>query len=173
MKINKTYIVVGAAVALAAFVWYKQRGGISGGAVSNDPQTVFLKLQTKYGTDYARMIEKMYRYETGHFQSGQYVATYSAGMVANGGSFPYGWASLREFVDANPQYNGDYGIKEFNTSRGVKNYVRFPNLESAVFFVAWFIKNKRGGDVGKWNSLDAAESAAYLAELSRVSARFV
>jgi len=170
MKINKTYIVVGAALALAAFYLYKRQG--SGGA-SNDPQTVFLKLQTKYGTDYARQIEKLYRYETAHFSSGQYNKTWSAGMVATSAAFPFGWASLNEFLTANPQYKGNFGTVEMNTSRGIKKYVKFPNLETAVFFIAWFIKNKRGGDVGKWNSLDAGESASYLAQLNRVSAQFV
>ena len=170
MKINKTYIVVGAALALAAYIVYKRR---QGGGASNDPQTVFTKLQTKYGTNYARLIEKLYRYETAHFTSGQYVKTWSAGMVATSTAFPFGWASLDEFLAANPQYKGDFGTVQMNTSRGVKKYVKFPNLESAVFFISWFIQNKRGGDVGKWNSLDAGESASYLAELSRVSARFV
>ncbi len=172
MKINKTYIVVGAALALAAYIVYKRRQG-GGAGLSNDPQTVFTKLQTKYGTNYARLIEKLYRYETAHFTSGQYAKTWSAGMVATSTAFPFGWASLDEFLAANPQYKGDFGTVQMNTSRGVKKYVKFPNLESAVFFISWFIQNKRGGDVGKWNSLDAGESASYLAELSRVSARFV
>lgn len=165
-----SYIIAAAAAAAAAYFLYTSRKNAAG---SNDPQTVFKKLQTKYGTNYARQLEKLYRYETGHFKSGQYLKTWSAGMVASSAAFPFGWASLNEFLAANPQYKGGFDTVQMNTSIGTKRYVKFPNLESAVFFLAWFIKNKRGGDVGKWNSLDTAESANYLTELNRVSAKFV
>ena len=139
---------------------------------SDDPEAVFKNVAKIYGTEYARNLEKLFRYETAHFKSRQFLAGFSPGMVATKNSVPYGWASLGEFVTANPKYKNGYSLKTCETSAGTKTYVGFPSLEASVFFVAWFLKNKRNGNIGLWNSTDPSEAANYLQNLQQVTAKF-
>lgn len=156
--------------ALIVAMWYYFSKDATN-AGSNSPDVVFKKLAAQYGTAYAQDIEALFRYETAHFKSNQYLETYSAGMVATSDVFPFGWNSLAEFVGAGSR--AGYGVSRvFSTSAGQKKYVKFPNLECSVFFVAWFVKNKRGGNVGQWNSLSPSDGAQYAAALNTISTTY-
>lgn len=165
-------IIITVSILVAVYFLYEYFFNASAGQ-SNDPAQVFPKLAEQYGTEYTRNIEKLFRYETGHFKSRQFLAGYSPGMVATKNNFPFGWASLQEFVQANPKYKDGYSLKSFDTDAGQKSYVGFPSLEASANFVAWFLKTKRGGNVGLWNSTDPGEASAYLANLQRVTAKYV
>lgn len=138
----------------------------------------FKKVAQKYGTDYARKLEQLFRLEVGHWErkpSSQWTRTFSPGMVQvpSAKEFPYGWSSLKEFTDKNPQYrNGYYTVDFANTSAGAKSYVGFPSIEASVMFVAWFIRNKRNNRFGHWNSKDEAKASAYEQKMNTVQPKF-
>jgi hypothetical protein len=120
-----------------------------------------------FGEDTTKGVEKIYRLETNNFSSGQFLKTYSAGMEAtpdSKGVFPYGWGSLRKFWNEQPNNKptGILKMKENKTGKE-KMFIIFPNLFSAMFALAYTIKN-RGGDVGSWYST-LPEQKLYYAKL--------
>jgi len=141
---------------------------------TNDIRAAFEELSRNYGRDFANKIEKLYRLETGHFESDQFKEGNSPGMVARKTTYPFGWSSLDEFARANSIDGHKFGIGSTFTVKG-KNYryVTFPDFKTSLDFVAWFIRNKRGGVVQKWNSLDPTESAKYLNSLNSITTHFV
>lgn len=158
-------------------------GGGSGasGAVTNAQlQSAFNALKTKYGSAFAKEIEQLYRKETAHFKSGQFVKTYSPGMEVSPGnhSFPYGWSSLAEFASAykptnHPPVNASttylVPMKENNTGI-TKYYVGFPDLFSAVQFVGYTL-NKRVHP-GYWRSTKPDIADAYRASYKLINTQF-
>lgn len=119
------------------------------------------KVNEAYGKPAAIKVEALFRNETRHFKSGNYAATFSPGMEAvkkpDGSAlpYPYGWTSLREFWDQNPQYKptgihlqveNDSGQAK---SRGERAFIKFPSVEAAFMTVAKRLQMK-GWDTGAW-----------------------
>jgi len=123
-----------------------------------------------YDKAFVADIERLFRLETAHFKSGQFKKGYSPGMVATGMIFPYGWSSLKTFASAMNLPSGLFPITPPFPPSGFK-YVMFPDFLSSIAFVAWFIKNKRGGVVEQWNSLDPATASRYRAKLNEIKSR--
>ncbi len=148
--------------------------------VSETEITRCLKLVAdKYGIEFAKTIERLFRNETAHFKSGGFQKTFSAGMEAFGAAFPYGWSSLSDFWITNRQYAPAGIIKQReNTSamlasRGERSFIKFPNLEASMMSVAFLIA-KRGGEGGSWFSLfDKKLKEKYNTELLKIIPRIV
>ena len=128
-----------------------------------------------YGKEFAQNVERVLRHETRHFKSGQWLSTGTAGMVAFGESFPYGWNSLRQFADRKGLTANDFFLKTFNkASNGKKmTYIGFRNTGDYVEFFSWFIKEKRGGNLNAWFSLDPEDQKRYYSLWSKVTPKFV
>ena len=185
MPKTKTVIIIAAIIAV---IWLYRRYAMNITPTNADGtrqwklsqvEAAFKKVAQQYGVAYARRLEQLFRHEVGHFEtkpSGQWNKTLSPGMVAvegKEGAFPFGWSSLQKFVDANPKYGRGFGTVLFSkTSDGEKYYVSFPTAEAGIMYVAWFIKNIRGGRFGYWNSTDEAKATQYEAAMSRITARF-
>ena len=145
-------------------------------------KSAFQKCAALYGTEYARSVERLFRKETAHFKSGQFLKTLSPGMEISGGTnstkttFPYGWSSLSSFQSANPLYLKStfyvHRMNENGTGLG-KTFIGFPTIESSVMFVAWFIKNTRGGRFGKWYSMNESSALSYENSLKQITAKYV
>ena len=140
---------------------------------ANDLQTEFTKIKNNFGADFARQIERIFRLETAHFTSEQFKEGNSPGMRAFKTTYPYGWESLDEFAKANSIDGRKFGIGRTFVVRG-KNYryVTFPDFKTSLNFVAWFIRNKRGGIPEKWNSLDPKAAADYKTKLNQIIPRY-
>lgn len=137
------------------------------------------KVSSKYGVDYARQVERLFRVETSHFKSGQFLKTLSPGMEISGSSkslvFPFGW-SLSEFVQSyDPMIKSKFYTHTMNENgTGLKKtFVGFPDINSSMMFVAWMIKNKRGGRFGNWKSLTESSALAYEKTMATVVARYI
>lgn len=119
-------------------------------------------IDSNFGSEIAKNIERMYRLETNHFKSGQFKHTFSPGMESFGKSYPYGWNTMaRIFWDANPQHRpvGFYKGKE--TQTGItKIFLKFPTLKSAMLTVAMFLRNY-SNNPGRWFSTDLKKQTAY------------
>jgi hypothetical protein len=189
MPKTKTIVII---VAIVAAIWLYRKfmqtpkfnpDGTRQWSVA-EVSAAFKKVAEKYGVEYARKLEQLFRLEVGHWEnddaknpSQQWKKTLSPGMVAvegKEGAFPYGWGSLQRFVAANPKYSrGWYTTLFENTSDGDKYYVGFPSVEASIFYVAWFIKTVRGDRFGYWNaSRNEAKAQAYEQKMTTIRPRF-
>jgi len=145
-----------------------------------DAKTGLKKVYDEYGAEMAKIVEKMYRFETGHFESAQYHLTGTAGMEALKGSKApyYGWASA--FFKANPEYapigttglhdgkgiSGQGGNKQ---KKGVVQYVKFSSVDAGMLHLAYRIKNVYHGDYARWHSSnDRVAQQKYREELKYI-----
>ncbi len=139
-------------------------------------KVAFYKASQKYGVDLAAQVEQLFRKETRNFESTQFKKCLSAGMeVGTIGKtvFPFGWSSLREFVNKNPKYKNGYDTITFreNGTGRLKTFIKFPSLEASVLFTCFMVKKR--GHVGKWRSLDEKIADTYLASLLRFKVKYV
>jgi len=140
---------------------------------SNDLASVFQGLKNNFGPEFAKKIEQVFRYETRHFTSGQFLEGNSPGMVATKTEYPFGWPSLDEYNRANSIDGRKYGIgKVFIVNGKNFRYVKFPDFKTSANFVAWFIRNKRGGIPEKWHSLNEAKAAEYKNTLDQIRTQY-
>lgn len=170
------YIKLGLLVLLA-FLTYKFFTMFSKGLIkrnmknysSSDIKKAFLNVQKKYGysTEFMRKIEQLARVESRHFDSLEFKITSCFGMVARTSIFPYGWSSLATFCKDNGINQNEFKTIKFNLS-----YVVFPDLETSIHFVCWFIITQRHGNVYAWNSLNEKTQNKYRTLLNSVKTRF-
>lgn len=160
-------------------------GNSSGGGSGLRPQPtqdelkdIFLEVAQEYGIEYARIMESQMRWETGHFESGQWRKCFTAGIIASGGSYPWGWSSMERF-NREQGYNfpaSAFGTVYFSrTSDGNPHtYVSVPTPEFGIKFMAWFIKNVRNGRYWEWYGLvDTPKRRQYKAAVLTVRPRFL
>jgi hypothetical protein len=147
--------------------------------IEKEIESALNKVKEVYGVNYAKRLEQLFRNETAHFKSGNFLKTLSPGMeVGAKVIYPYGWSSLFEFWENNPQYKptGTHSQAE-NTSalakkRGVRTFIKFGSVEASMMTVAHLIK-LRGGNFGAWFSKNAVQQLAYNHELDKIKVRIV
>jgi hypothetical protein len=179
-KKNTTLLVIGGLALTGLMLGLRDAVVIAGepSGDDNDDEAIRAGLRdvlNDYGRDYARKIEQLVRWESAHFNSEQWKEGNTAGMEATENVFPYGWGSLLQWATiANipaSQFS-TYNMRENRT--GIrKTFIRFPNVRDFINFVAWFIQNKRGGNVGYWYSLNDAAAADYVQSIGGVVPRIV
>lgn len=135
----------------------------------------FLYLQQKYGKSYAQDIERLFRHETNHFTSGQWLKCGTAGLVAFSESFPYGWISLSKFVEKHNLDKKDFYPVYFSTTSDGKSrsYIHFPETKYSVIFTGEFLQEKRNGKWWHWFSLDESKAQHYKNLVLQIKPRFI
>ena len=144
-----------------------------------DAKNGLRKVFDEYGFEMSKIVEKMYRYETKHFNSGQYILTGAAGMEAvKGAKAPYyGWS--KEFFTKHPEYtpigttdlhDGIGASKKGGNAqkKGLTPYIIFPSVEAGMMHLAYKIKNQYNGDYARWHSSIASNKQVYRNELKGV-----
>lgn len=129
------------------------------------------KVKSVYGQEIAENVEQIYRVETAHFKSSQFLYTFSAGMLKFKDAYPYGWGNFKTFWSLNPSY-APVNFYVIFVSREKKNfaYIGFSSLEAGMMTLAYYIsKNGRL----RWNSTKANEQAIYQRALNSVIVRYV
>jgi hypothetical protein len=112
-------------------------------------------IRDSFGTDIARQVEQVYRFETAHFTSKQFRQTFSAGMVATKKDYPYGWSSYQTLWDNNPVI-APVGLSSVFKSGGKEyQYVAFPDIYAGMVVLASYIK-KNG--VQKWGGYEGYQN---------------
>jgi hypothetical protein len=124
-------------------------------------------IKINYGTAIARNVERIFRLETAHFASGGFLATNAAGQLAFAEHFPYGWYSLVNLWNSQPQRKPTQTVR-----LNGYDYLKFANVEDAAFAVAEILK-LRGNNPGAYFSNDAAQQAEYNAKLVGIEAKYV
>lgn len=128
---------------------------------------VFADISKKYGKDIAANVERIYRLETNHFKSDQFKKTGSAGMLSFSPFYPYGWNSLKEFWDKNPEYKPvgtNYSFSSFS-------YLAFPNYGG--FYTLAEVLKSRGNNPGKWYSTDEDKISEYNEKIKNIKNLYV
>lgn len=143
----------------------------------SDIKNAFAEVLKIYGPDLAKETEKIFRLETRHFKSGNFLKTLSPGMEATKFQFPFGWTSLTKlWSETNFAPLGTFAQTENDTaimkSKGIKNYIVFPDIESAVFSVAEILR-KRGGKAGTWFAIERKAQETYQQYADKVKPKFV
>lgn len=136
------------------------------------------KVGVTYGRETAVIVEQIFRTETKHFKSGNFIATLSPGMEATNDFSPYGWNKCNEFWINNPHYHPVGIFKQVDNdsalskSKGERKFIRFDAIEDSMMTVADIV-NKAGNNGGVWNSNDLAIQKKYSDFLTSVKPRFV
>ena len=125
-------------------------------------QSQFDKLKSGYSKETLKDVERIYRVETAHFKSGQYLDSLSAGQVYSIDGYKLNW-DLSEYQTVQPSRSFMVGSKEFV-------YVAYPSLFEALRFLADYIERH---SAERWFSTDEKKQAEYRALLNSVKTRFV
>lgn len=192
---NKTGLYITGGVLLLLIIHQRKniKKGIMGLDIKNtvhNPSDAEIKsalamVKDKFGSDIAKNVEKVYRLETGHFKSSQFLHTYSAGMLRFGSLMPYGWRMLAPFWAANPDLAPDGVYNIYVKENPIKNvisstpkegyklysYLSFPSLYAGMAALAAYIEHF--GNVARWNSTDVAQQQKYLAKLNTIKNKLV
>ena len=179
MKKASVYIIL-YVVLIALFLYNKKKPYLEyTGATpsinpsSNDLASAFQELKNNFGPEFAKRIEQLFRYETRHFRSKQFLEGNSPGMVATKTTYPFGWPSLDEYNREKSIDGRKYSVgRIFVVNDRNFQYVKFPDFKTSANFVAWFIRNKRGGVVQKWNSLNEAKAQEYFDVLKTITTQY-
>lgn len=132
-------------------------------------KAIFEEIKSIYGPVMAKTIEQIYRLETSHFKSGQYLKTGSPGMLSFGDSYPYGWSSPRNLWD-NDISTRPVKIVPMTVGGKVYNYLGFSNVLGAAKTVAEHIK--KYGRAGRWNSDQPLQMTKYENKLREITTKF-
>jgi hypothetical protein len=129
------------------------------------------KLLQNFSPSIVSNMEKIYRLETNHFKSGQFIGTFSPGMEAFDNKFPYGWKTMNSILWTTHKNFAPIGIKiysENNTSKQ-KRFLVFPSLFSAMFTVCTFLEYF-GNNPGRWFSLNVESQNKYNNSIAKIKA---
>lgn len=137
----------------------------------------FEEASDKYGADIARTAERIYRKETAHFTSIQFLKGFSPGMEAHGDSFPWGWTSMADFWRKNNKYMpvGMYSMAEndglHDQGGKVKRFLKFPSVKAAVFSLCVFLE-KYNNNGGRWYSTNYLRQRDYNNSLLNIKTHY-
>ena len=123
-----------------------------------------------YGRDIARIVERMYRVETGNFTSEQYQYGATAGMERHGKAPYYGWTAKR-FVTPPLGTWSSFEGKGLSVIGGTKQNIKtkkdfliLDSVTNAMTFLAQYIKDYNG-DYARWYRTDEVGKATYRARV--------
>ncbi len=122
--------------------------------------------------------ERIFRLETNHFKSGQFLGTFSPGMEKFGEKYPYGWNTLaREVWSKYPQFKPT-GFKSFTEGKGVlgnggkvKQFLVFPSVIAAVYTLCGFLEYYENNP-GRWFSTNTDSQTKYNKSIVQIIPRF-
>jgi len=147
-----------------------------------DAKAALRIIYDKYGKDMATIIERMYRDETAHFRSLQYVKCGTGGMEAFGEPPYYGWDS--SFFTQHPEFtptgiweafenkgmSGQGGNKQITDKK--KRFIIFPSVLGGMEYKAFYI-NKHNGNWARWHSTNTTIQSTYKKHLEDIKPRYV
>lgn len=137
---------------------------------ADDGKAAILAVKAKHGPEMAEVVERIFRWETAHFTSGQYRKTATPGMEAHGPAPTYGWYVPFFLSNINYMPVGTHTMTENGTGKQ-KTFVVLPTTTAAAMFLADYI-NRYNGNWARWYSTKANEQADYRAKVNSVTPRF-
>ena len=174
MKNNKyrSLKIIGAA-ALFYFLFVRANTAPVEEITESNIKKALKKIYDQYGREKTTKLEALYRNETAHFNSGQFLGTLSPGMEISPQTntvFPFGWSSLKNFADINNiPYSAFFASQNYSEggTGTPKKFVGFPDLYTAMKFIMFTIE-RRNWNFGKWRSFDDQIAADYNTYIDRI-----
>lgn len=127
-----------------------------------DGKQAILHIKAKYGVAMAQIIERMFRWETRHFKSGQFVNTGSAGMEIGK------WSNLPK--DKIESYV--YKANDADLSDGIDSFIVWKHPKYAAEYLAEYIK-RNGGNWARWNTTNPEKQKLYASKVNTIKTQFV
>lgn len=130
------------------------------------------KALQKYSPDIVKNAERIFRLETSHFSSLQFLKTWSPGMEKFGASYPYGWITLdKVFWSKNPIHKpiGTFTMPE-NKTGITKTFLKFLTLTDSVLTVCAFLEYN-GNNPAAWYSKNLESQLRYQKTLDGIVPR--
>lgn len=128
----------------------------------DDGKLAIISVKDKYGIDMARIVERMFRWETAHFKSGQYRNTGSAGMEIGK------WSNLpKDQIES-----GTYDAHDADPTDGIDKFIIWKHPKYAALYMADYIK-RNGGNWARWNSTNPDKQTAYRNKVNTITPKFV
>jgi hypothetical protein len=136
-----------------------------------DAERALRLIHDKYGKEMAENIERMYRDETAHFTSKQYIHTGTGGMEEG----KWDMSLFNEYPEYAPvgtwsafENKGASGLggNEQVTDRR-KVFLVLPSVEAAMVYKAEYIK-RHGGNFARWHSTNKAKQDFYRSALLKI-----
>lgn len=140
---------------------------------ADEKQRAFQTIAAMYGTENARKLERMVRWETAHFTSNAFKKTFAAGMEATKTTFPYGWTSLASYWKLQPDSAplNEFVVMTDSGGRKVK-FLKFKSFLGALKTMAKFLSNNNW-NAGEWYSNDPEAQKMYASKIDTVKNKFV
>jgi hypothetical protein len=173
------YTIIG--IIIVTFILYSQKSkneselDINENDMTSQRSSGLSKVIQDYGVEYAKNVERLLRWETAHFKSRQWKNGSTAGMEATTEKFPFGWSSLKKFVNENNISENKFSTyKMIENNTGItKTFIKFPDEFTFIIFLAWFIRNVRNNRFGYWYSTNEENARRYEEKISKVIPRIV
>jgi hypothetical protein len=124
----------------------------------DDAKAAILTIQKMYGSEMAKLVEKMARLETAHFKSGQFQQTGTAGMEAGA------WG---KYLPGPPKPT----VKLRDPVLGMRDFIVW-NPQDFFIFLAEYIKRYKG-NFARWNTTDPKRQIEYAKKVNSIIPRFV
>lgn len=120
-----------------------------------------VKCARNFNYDILANAERIYRLETNHFKSKQYILTRSAGMEATTTKFPYGWTMFEPYWTKYP-YLRPVGVTKLseNITTKPKIFINFLSVYQGLFCVCEFLRT-HNNNPGAWFSKDPVSQTQY------------
>ncbi|WP_144893771.1 hypothetical protein [Flavobacterium tiangeerense] len=147
-----------------------------------DAEDALFLLYKHFGVEISKAVEMIFRSETGHFTSDQYILSGTGGMESFGRPPYYGW--YETFFTKYPKfkplgitslYEGE-GISKKGGNAQIKNrpkeFVVMPSVLAAMLFLVDFII-RHDGNWARWHSIKKEKQEAYRKSMIGVIPRFV
>tara|TARA_R110000823_G_scaffold221030_1_gene349543 strand:- start:161 stop:721 length:561 start_codon:yes stop_codon:yes gene_type:complete len=131
---------------------------------AQDPDYVEFSLNSlkgKFSRETIEKIERIYREETGHFTSGQYLKSLTPGLVISIDGKKLGW-DLSKYPLV--------GSVDFTVGGKVYNYAAFKSLPDAMEFLGDYIL-RHDGNEARWFSTDVQAQNSYRSRLLKIIPR--
>lgn len=115
---------------------------------------------------YFKLVEQIYRLETAHFRSTQYIRTGTPGMERHGKKFPWGWTMFADLWKSF-RFRPVGVITMTENYTGVeKQFLVMPSVFAGITALLLYI-DKFGAY--RWYSTDPVKQAEYKAKLDKIT----
>jgi hypothetical protein len=158
-------LIIGASIIAVYYLFFKKNGSNKKMEeekkefTPQDAENALLVMAGKYGKERAQLLEKIMRWETGHFKSGQYKKGGSAGME-DGKWFNLPKASYTTYK----MYD--------NIDKGLKTFIKWNSVLSFLEYLNDYI-NRYDGNFARWNTTNQQKQVEYKAKVLSVKNRTI
>jgi len=157
----KNYLIYGFLFFVVFMIVAKMKRGKLTMFTDQDAKEAILNVKKTHGEETARIVEKIFRLETGHFKSQQYKLTGTAGMeIGKWGKYLPNASSMKTVT-----------MQDADKTDGADTFYVW-NPKDFAQLLANYIK-RYNGNFARWNTTDPIKQEQYRAHVNSIKSRFV